>query len=97
MKEYRITEEQIKHLATLGYARECVKEWFPQAFEGQWEEVPLGQFAIFETSNGRAEGHYLEDVGIWSHPLPFSIIKNGGSFSKDNYKIEDGKIWRRKP
>ena len=97
MRKFEITEDQIKKLASSTIGRDVyIHDWFPQAFEPDWEEVLLRNFMISPGFSSKPPWHwFLHDVGSMS-ACPFLMIKNPISEYKDNYKIEDGKIWRRK-
>ena len=90
MRKFEITEEQIKYLAQFGYAKDHLIKMFPTAFEPEWEEVPLRSFFPVGGSKG---GFVLADSCGAFYPLEVVIRET----YKENYKIEDGKIWRRKP
>jgi len=96
MRKFEITEDQIKKLASSTIGRDVyMHDWFPQAFEPEWEEVPLSWFQI----DDKMDVTLLRDTRVRfdSGPrLPFQITINPKSAWKDEYKIEDGKIWRRK-
>ena len=103
MKTFTITEEQIKDLADGANGALKIKEtlamWFPAAFEPEWEEVPLGSLIV----SHRADDTVLRDrawrVIAFLRPTAGDYICKDGEFVKEvsaDYKIEDGKIWRRK-
>jgi len=90
---FPITEGQVKHLIQVSsYCHPDIevtrrlRDWFPEAFKPEWEEIPLGGCTI---------RHILGDPwicdsegnGLWRVEL---------SPGPRHYKIEDGKIWRRK-
>jgi hypothetical protein len=96
MRKFEITEEQIKNLLNFSALVDInLRRWFPDAFEPEWEEVPLSWFQI----DDKMDVTLLRDTRVRfdSGPrLPFQITINPKSAWKDEYKIEDGKIWRRK-
>jgi hypothetical protein len=95
MKEFKITEEQIKEIANVpdwlgSMAR--MKEWFPAAFGPEWEEVPLSGFDLVLGAGG-TQWELSEKHGL---SCPFLIVENQYSRYRGCFKIEDGKIYRRK-
>ncbi len=97
MREFKITEEQIKYPGRFGDARDHLIRMFPAAFEPEWEEVPLSSFTLSQCS----DGYFLVDERSgrfgFGFGMPLQISINQKSSYKDNYRLEDGKIWRRKP
>jgi len=93
MRKFEITEEQIKYLAQFGYAKDHLIKMFPAAFEPEWEEVPFTSFVVLRNSSlGIVFG---EPEFTCSSVMPLMVCVRKGY--EDDYKIEDGKIWRRKP
>ena len=94
MRKFEITEDQIKKLASSTIGRDVyMHDWFPQAFEPDWEEVPFSSFVVFHNPDlGMVFG---DSEYTCSSVIPLMVCVRQG-FEGD-YKIEDGKIWRRKP
>ena len=96
--EYKITTEQI-----LAMAKECptaekiLKAGFPDAFRDEWVEVKMCDFEI-ESSKIPATGDLLlrDKRGRPGEQNGFEIIFDRRFNYGKYYKIEDGKIWRRK-
>jgi hypothetical protein len=89
-EELKITKERVLSAAgKCGTAKEVLKELFPEAFGDEWEDVTNRMFI---------------DQGAWLSlrgsgcigESPFSIIVNYDSNYANRYKIERGKIWRKK-
>ena len=90
MRKFEITEEQIKKVCNLSHCEieEHFHEWFPAAFEEEWEIISLIPYC------GCDGGFYLQDWTTGN--LPFLITPHAGRRHTHEYKISDGKIWRRK-
>ncbi len=97
--KFNITDGQIKALDRWlrandqKWASHELHAWFPEAFEPEWEEVPLERWMVWveEQKNVLAVDTTHGDL---SAPFKLSINENSGY--RDHYKIESGKIWRRK-
>lgn len=93
MKTFTITEEQVKYLAGFGYAKDHLIKMFPEAFEPEWEEV---QFSDLYPARDNVLGRFLLRDKNNPMALAFALTINQGSSYSGDYKIEDGRIWRRK-
>jgi hypothetical protein len=85
MRKFEITEEQIMYLAQFGYAKDHLIKMFPAAFDLEWEETSLSDIIAdadckIYIRKSQASTNGYPDITI-PHPT---------------FKIEDGKIWRRK-
>ncbi len=90
MREFKITEEQIKYLTRFGDARDHLIRMFPAAFEPEWEEVKLSEFELGSCGGTPVLNHKT----IRGFPLEIRLFEP--SCTRDQFKIEGGKIWRRK-
>ena len=80
MKEYKITEEQIKDLHSLGFTTVCqnIESWFPECFKkepelNKWYKHSWKGFFFFTHKN---KGHGLDANGNW-HLIPSSDVDSG--------------------
>lgn len=78
-----------------GTAKEVLKKLFPEAFvvKEEWEDVTrIMEFGPWTLNDGE------ETVGVWDNSTrcPFLLCVNNRSVDRDNYKIEEGRIWRKK-
>lgn len=105
MTDYRITKEQINYLVDVIYGKvvggkgieASLRSWFPEAFE-EWEEVPLSEFSVMQDQYGSylaVETKSFVTSGM-THDFPIVLSVNKDSRQKINYKIESGRIWRKK-
>jgi triphosphoribosyl-dephospho-CoA synthetase len=94
MREFIITEARVKEIANvpdwLG-SMALMKKWFPEAFEPEWEDVKqsdleLGNCCGHAVLNHRKTGGYPFEITIFEH-----------SSTRYLFKIEDGRIYWRKP
>ena len=92
MREFRITEARVKEIANvpdwLG-SMALMKKWFPEAFEPEWEEVPFGSLIPVEAQD---ENALILRTTDYDYPVAMGVRKP----YKDYYKIEKGKIYRRR-
>jgi hypothetical protein len=92
--EYKITTEQI-----LAMAKECptaekiLKAGFPDAFKAkdEWGPLSITEFDFHGNLDGSVSLGAIKGGG-----LPFDVVPFKGSCTANEYKIENGKIWRRK-
>ena len=85
--KFKITKEAVLRAAgKCGTAKEVLKEMFPEAFKEEWEDVTDKMYID--------QGLYVSFVG--GSETPFTLVKRGESFYRDNYKIENERIWRKK-
>ena len=93
MREFIITEARVKEIANvpdwLG-SMALMKKWFPEVFEHGWEEVPFSSLVPFAA---QADGALVLRTSDYDYPFAVEIRDP----YNHNYKIEGGKIWRRKP
>ena len=69
-----------------------LRAWFPEAFEPEWEEVPLVKLMFWSGDRDVL----AVDMSHSDMSAPFQLTRNEESKYKNDYKIENGKIWRRK-
>jgi hypothetical protein len=107
MREFKITEGQIKELLheghddlyPEGYSARSVsgihkklKEWFPAAFEPEWEKVDFGKFIRQQANRSGIIFGDPDYTCAASDPLELVVRKGYG----ENYRIREGKLYRRK-
>jgi len=101
MKTFTITKDQVKMLADTDGAgvQVCLRDWFPEAFKPEWEEVATGDLRILEA--GMDGEFFLDDLKRYE-PGHLYVRASTPLFVRVNLqhseacKIENGKIWRRK-
>ena len=95
MRKFEITEDQIKKLASSTIGRDVyMHDWFPQAFEPDWEELTLEYFVRAAVVDEGDALLFADPDYTCSCIVPLAVIVRDGY--DDHYKIEGGKIWRRK-
>jgi len=100
MKTFTITAGQIQELDhinphaadSIARVQHRLHQWFPEAFEPEWEEVPLVKLMFWSGDRDVL----AVDMSHSDMSAPFQLTRNEESKYKNDYKIENGKIWRRK-
>lgn len=98
---YNITKEQV-----LAMAKECptaekiLRAGFPDAFEDEWEDVT--HLAKVRADRSPGLGVFIDDgkqrSNYWdlSPSVRFTWDGNEIAFPRESFKIEGGKIWRKR-